>query len=545
MAFKCPNCGGHLFYDIGEKTLKCESCDSSVPLGKIERLERAEEHSDTMGIVSFVCQSCGAELLSPEESMVSYCSYCGSEAVLEGRLDREIRPRYIMPFQKTKDACKDAYTKRTKGLFYLPKELKSSEYLEKFRGTYIPYWLYRVDFPEPATFRTVKKTQSGSMITRTTYDVTAKIDGDYRGVPYDASSCFDDTISDMLMPFDKKNLKDFNPGYLAGFYADRADVPAEKYYMDASKRASSNMYTSIGSSLKKSHKMDIDPLSEVESSSAARAEIRESYTALFPIWFLTWRNKKRVAYAIMNGQSGQLSCDLPVDMKQYSLWTLITGAIIFLLLTLFVSMTAIQGLMFCSLLTLTVSLLFNREVREIRDRENHVFDKGYFVKGREVKMPERKREREYLRSQGSKFAAINNLRTSDGVKIIVYILGVILFVFCMWEDEISPATALLGGSFYYAVLGTVLAFSSAKSLVYVKEKTLILLNLFLWAGIICAFAIALWSPVHDYYYYFGCIACGVATAIGSIGLIKYYNLLTTRPIPSFFDREGGRDNAKN
>ena len=543
MAYKCPNCGGHVFFDIEKNTLRCESCNRKLPLGNLDKREVAEEHSDSMGMVSYVCKNCGAELLSPEESIVSYCSYCGSEAMLEGRLDRERRPKYIMPFTRTKDYCKKAYEERTNKLFYLPKELKNSEYLERFRGTYIPYWLYRVEFPEPAVIKTKKYTTSGDMTTKTTYDVTAKIDGDFKGVPYDASSCFDDTISDMLMPFDKKNLKEFDPGYLAGFYADRADVPPTKYYMDVSRQASSNLYTSVGKSLKKSHGMDIDH--EREDSSSARAEVKESYTALFPIWFLTWRNKNRVAYAIMNGQSGQLSCDLPVDLKKYSLWTLITAAALFLILTLFVSMTAMQALMFSALLTLTVNLLFNMEAKEIRNRENHVFDKGYFIKGREVRMPEKKREREYLKAQGGHYAAGNNMTAGDAVKLLVLGVGVILFGFSIFGESLSPKTALLGATTFYGIFGTILAFSSARILFYVQEKTLGLLNLISWLGIILPLAIAIWQPVEDYYYYIGCIGCGVATALTSVGLIKYYNLLTTRPIPTFFDREGGRDHAKD
>ena len=298
MAFKCPNCAGNLYYSISKKSLKCESCDSLFPVEdfpvtrpqlsqdtsipdeskagedypegkpfgqnyKLGKNETAEEHvffdgtDGSMPVVSFVCKNCGAELLSPDESMISYCSYCGSEAMLEGRLTDEVRPKYILPFQKTKKECKRIYQERTKGMFFLPKDLKSPEYLERFRGTYIPYWMYNIDFPETATFEATTRKRRGDNVTETTYEVEAKIKGEYEGVPYDASSCFDDTISDMLMPFDKKKLLEFQPGYLAGFYADRADVPASKYHGDAKKRARKNALNEIKHSVKKSDRMDV------------------------------------------------------------------------------------------------------------------------------------------------------------------------------------------------------------------------------------------------------------------------------------------------
>ena len=582
MAYKCPNCGGHVHYSISNKLLVCDFCDSQIPIesedayvsvgtnkknGKgqlvsemegssltglggstgdasgLGKQEIAEEH-ETMGITSFVCKNCGAELLTPDETMISYCSYCGSEAMLEGRLDTEIRPKFILPFQKSKKECKDEYLKRTKGLFFVPKELKDTEYLEKFRGTYIPYWLYRVEFPDGVKVKATRKTRHSGEITETTYDVETKIKGDYYGVPYDASSCFDDTISDMLMPFDKKKLKKFHPGYLAGFYADRADVPASKYFSDASKRSAINAYDSVGRDIKRDKKLDIDKISDEKKVMQLNPEIRDSSTALFPIWFLTWRNRKRVAYAIVNGQSGKLSCDIPVDMKTYSIWTILIALGIFAVLTLLVSMTAKTALMICAFLTLIIMILFNRETKEIRDRENHIYDRGYFVKGRTVRMSEKKRDRIAGREKRSLISILSGIRWSAVSIVLIYFIGAGLVSIFQSSPDLDPGTKLLATTFIFAVIGTIKAISSARVLRYIKEKTMALYNLIAWAAIVGAFFVAAWEPVHDYYYYIACALCGLGAAITSVGLIRYYNLLTTRPIPTFFDREGGRDNAK-
>ena len=560
MAFKCPNCAGKLHYSISQKKLRCDYCDSAFPINNFDvpefkegespkislppqdvslgKNEVAEEYvMDGMTVTSFVCKSCGAEIISPEESIVGYCSYCGSESALESRLDTEIKPKFIMPFVQTKEACKKVYQDRTKGMMFLPSDLKNPEYLERFRGTYIPYWMYRVDFPEPVNYEAMKKKRSGDLVTETTYDVVAKIDGEYEGVPYDASSCFDDTISDMLMPFDKKNLVEFHPGYLAGFYADRADVPPSKYFDDVLSRAGENGVDAMDKDVQKHYKMEANTSEKYSLHKDISATIEESYTALLPIWFLTWRNKNRVAYAIVNGQNGRLSCDLPVDMKKFYLSTLGTAAALFLLLTFLASMTARTALIICSIIAVIAIGFMEDESREIRDRENHIFDKGYFVKDRQVKMKEKKREK--IRTRGK----IEGKLWTIGRFVFLAVIAVIINMLYDSGDA-SPSDILLVVTFICLIIGTISAVKARSALRFVREKSIRIVNLVAWLPLAVSFAIAAWNPVEDYYYYLGCIACGVGAALTSIGLIKYYNLLSTRPIPTFFDREGGRDNAK-
>ena len=123
-----------LFYNIERGKLRCSHCNSEILVGKYNLDNNAEEASDEYGVTSYVCKSCGAELLSPDNSIVSYCSYCGGESILEGRIKREYMPSYIIPFHKTKQQCKEIYQNRLNKLWYVPSELKDSEYLEKFRG---------------------------------------------------------------------------------------------------------------------------------------------------------------------------------------------------------------------------------------------------------------------------------------------------------------------------------------------------------------------------------------------------------------------------
>ena len=441
MAFECPKCRGDLYYNIKRGKLRCSHCDSEIAVGNYDLNNNAEETSDEYGVTSYTCKDCGAELLSPDNSIVSYCSYCGGEAILEGRITKEVRPEFIIPFHKSKEECKDAYSKRISKLLYLPKELKDPDHLEKFRGTYVPFWMYEVNFPEEIVLEAKKKKRSGKYYIESTYNVGTTVDGKYQGIPYDASSCFDDTISDMLMPFNKKDLKPFKPGYMAGFYADKADVPVERYSEDVKNRAADEAMDVIDRQVYKHEKMDVKLPSEGTRREALNPTITGYCAALFPIWFLTYRKKDRVAYAIVNGQNGRLSCDLPVDLGQYSIGAAIVSAIIFAALTLFVSMTARMALALCAIVALVVMGLFVAEVIDIRDAENHVRDRGFFVRGRDVLMPYEKRR--IARERAGKGIKISAAVTFTIATIVFIAVSAALGFSIAAASYTNPATKLL------------------------------------------------------------------------------------------------------
>lgn len=77
------------------------------------------------------------------------------------------------------------------------------------------------------------------------YDITGDVDCYYKGLSYDASSSFDDGISEIIAPYDVKNMKEFTPSFLSGFYADTADVAADVYRMDAEAIAVDETYKHI------------------------------------------------------------------------------------------------------------------------------------------------------------------------------------------------------------------------------------------------------------------------------------------------------------
>ena len=63
------------------------------------------------------------------------------------------------------------------------------------------------------------------------------------------------------------------------------------------------------------------------------------------------------------------------------------------------------------------------------------------------------------------------------------------------------------------------------------------------AAVVVAAVIQFTAPVSDLFYYAGAILCLAAVIILLLGVIKYYNVLSTRKLPQFINYSGGDDRA--
>ena len=547
----CPNCGGHVLFDIASQQCKCEHCNSFFDPASYQQ-EGAESRTQYQATV-YTCSKCGAELISMEQEAVAFCSYCGAQGVLEGRLSKENRPAWIVPFHVSREDCKKAYADRIRKAWYAPKEFRDPAYIERFRGIYVPYWLYSVDFVPQITLPATKTYTKGSYSYHESHNVTVGLDGIYRGVPYDASSFFDDTIAENIAPYHQSSIVPFQSGYLPGFYADTADVVSETYLNDAATRATNNVMREIVD-MYKGKKMTIKEPSSAEAKSLLQTHCTKAESTLFPVWFLTWRKKDRVAYVVMNGETGKMAADLPVDKWRFMLGSLAAAAAIFVIMSLFVSMSAPTALFLASVLATMALGLFLQEVTAIHDRENHIFDRGFFIRGessnitaekaeqiREVRL--RKKKQRSKRAEGATKVSFSLITTlivlfaSIGMPALAFLIAIFGFIF-----ETMPSSRAIPGCFLTALIGSICFVRLFPLLPRLKKNTLFQ-ALPAFVSVIAAFLIAVARPVSDLYYYYGTILCLAGVVVTCFALIAKYNLMATRAVPEFHDRGGSELNS--
>ncbi|MBQ5623675.1 MAG: hypothetical protein IIU91_06815, partial [Alistipes sp.] len=99
-------------------------------------------------------------------------------------------------------------------------------------------------------------------------------------------------------------------------------------------------------------------------------------TAMFPVWFLSYRNKDRVAYATVNGQTGKVVADLPVDIRKYLLGSLILAIPIFILLNMFFTIRPSAALTIVAFIALLSVILYAVEMKQIVTKDGYLDDKG-------------------------------------------------------------------------------------------------------------------------------------------------------------------------
>ena len=467
--YACPNCGGGLRFDIPSQKLKCDYCETLTDPYDISKDKDAGMETDEYGVVLFTCPQCGGEVITTDESITGFCTFCGASTMLDMRMKNEKRPAKIITFKKTKEDCKEIYKKATGRAFFAPKELKDPEYLEKFRGIYIPYWVYDIEYDRDLDLKGKVQTATMTHYITEYYSLKSSLDAEYTGISYDASASFDDHISESIAPFDTRNMQDFTPSFLCGFYADTADTDKNLYRDDAVFAAQIDVSNNIMRNSNFTRYNISDVAKSLMGLERINRDENDPVIGLFPVWFLSYRTPgNRVAYAVVNAESGTISADLPISVGKYTAFSLITAIPIFGLLALLFTMTPKITLLITAVIAVISLIAYGREISEIKKRHMKYDDKGFYAK------------------YGPK---------AD-------------------EEEIKKVAPGRG------VIGAVV-------------------------GLIIIVAVLVINPVDDYWYYGAAIAAIVGVFLTISGIIRRFNILSTRPLPKFLDRKGGNDSAKD
>ena len=552
----CPNCGDDLKFSIEEQKLCCASCRGRFDPESKMYASRAEESE--LKVTVFTCPQCGAEMYSSDTDATAFCSYCGASNVLDSRLTGIRRPAKIIPFRKTKKDCRDAYAAVAQRSIYAPPVFRDPEYLDNYRPIYMPYWLYSVEIKGKFSIVGKKEHREGDYIVTDRSDLTCDVNSCFEDLPYDASSSFDDSIGQELAPFEMKDAKEFSTTWLAGGYANVADVDSEVYQEEAERFAAKEV---VGKILEihefDGYDYDLDP-NDDDLAGKLPVKGRTSSAAMLPVWFLSFRNGDRVAYAAVNGQTGKVSCELPVSYGRFFLLSLLSAVPIFFLLNMFLTLHPATELLIAAGAAIIMMQIYTLSAQEIRDRDARILDKGWLNRGSLAeKEAEQKRQEEELkrgtadwaeeaedarqkgkRKKGGRSWAPKKAKKKDAGVLVTtaitiiaaLVLSVIVCVFAWiqeWEFPFHGAFLFL--LFVFTLL-TCWAESDGR-----PEFPAILLGI----SVAVAAVVVVVNPVSDLIFY-GASAAVLAVICYALGcFITQYNRLVTRPLPQFREKNPG------
>jgi len=340
--YKCPCCGGAIAFDSSVQKMKCPFCDTEFEMEALAsydselkneaandmtwKTEAGSEwaEGETDGLRTYVCKSCGGEIVGDETTAATACPYCDNPVVMMGQFGGALKPDYVIPFKLDKKAAIDALKKHYGGKRLLPKVFSSQNHIEEVKGVYVPFWLFDADASAQIRYRATKVrswSDSQYYYTETSFfNITREGSISYECVPVDGSSKMDDTLMESIEPYDFSGAVDFQTAYLAGYLADKYDVNAEMSIERANER--------IKNSTENAFAQTVDGYTSVEAESTnIQLENGTAKYALYPVWLLntTW-NGQKYTFA-MNGQTGKLVGDLPMDKGAYKKYLFLTAAI--------------------------------------------------------------------------------------------------------------------------------------------------------------------------------------------------------------------------
>lgn len=340
--YKCPCCGGAIAFDSTLQKMKCPYCDTEFELETLASHDDGlQNEQDSMnwetsaggrwqkgeaeGLRSYVCKSCGGEIVGDANTAATSCPFCGNPVVMMGQFSGALKPDLVIPFKLDKKAAKAGLMKHMSGKRLLPKIFRDQNHIDEIKDVYVPFWLFDTDVDAEVRYRATKvRAWSDSNYNyKETSHFLVRRGGSvgFEHVPVDGSLKMPDDLMESIEPYDFSGAVDFKTAYLAGYLADKYDVDAEQSTERANARVKKSTEEVFASTVQ-----GYDTVTAENSS--IRLHGGKAKYALYPVWLLntTW-NGNKYTFA-MNGQTGKFVGDLPVDKSAATRWTLGLSAVL-------------------------------------------------------------------------------------------------------------------------------------------------------------------------------------------------------------------------
>ncbi|MBR4605038.1 MAG: hypothetical protein IKO41_02265, partial [Lachnospiraceae bacterium] len=167
------------------------------------------------------------------------------------------------------------------------------------------------------------------------YSVVRDMNIPFEKLPADASKKMDDSIMDLMEPYDYSKLKDFTPEYLSGFNAEYYNMPAEEVENRAKQKMEGDASAILRSSVSGYSSL-------ITKNQNVRILSRNSAYGLMPVWQYVYEYKNKAYPFYVNGETGKIIGTAPLSKGKvwaYSLtlWILLT--------VIFAAVKGILGLM--------------------------------------------------------------------------------------------------------------------------------------------------------------------------------------------------------
>lgn len=351
--FRCPDCSAGMEFDPEKGKLKCGYCgaETEVPedgggaLREIPYTEygRAEASPISADAVEVTCGGCGATVQFEPPEVAGVCPFCAAAIVGQPKAaDPLIAPHGVLPFALPRAAGNKAVRQWLQGLWFAPGKLKQLAQTEALQGVYLPYWTFDAEteseyrgehgthYWETEVYKTVedgRTVQKTRQVMRTRWrPASGSVAVPFDDVLVPATRAIPGGRLDELQPWGMEQIRVYEPGFLAGFKAQRYQLELPK----GLERAKEIMQVSIVEACRR----------DIGGDEQRVHEVRTGYRnltfkhILLPVWIGAYRFQGKVYQVVVNGQSGEVHGERPYSAGKIALAVLaalFTALLVFLL----------------------------------------------------------------------------------------------------------------------------------------------------------------------------------------------------------------------
>lgn len=347
ISFKCPNCDGELLFDPATGKYKCEYCMSMFSQKELDAMnpakstegkkteaepqqsKSAESKGEQEEAVLYTCPSCGAEVVTDATTAATYCYYCHNPVVLGGRISGKYLPDKIIPFKLDKKEAEKKFLEYVSNKKFVPRAFFDKKQIDMLSGIYFPYWLYDVSMEghmqAEATKVRVWRVGDEEYTETKFYHVERDGDVDFRNRAENALQKANKTLVQGVLPFELHKSEAFTMGYLSGFQAEKRDIETSAI--------AGKLKTEMADYGEKIFRETISGYNGVKVKNKAFHIKQETWNyTMLPVWTITYKGGNgKMYYFSLNGQTGKVCGELPIDYKKLTLVSSVAAAVVFVL----------------------------------------------------------------------------------------------------------------------------------------------------------------------------------------------------------------------
>jgi len=344
--FACPSCGAGMQFSPEAGQLKCAHCGQTQALIAGSKVVAHDFNEAAAGnlmqpitakALQVTCSGCGSVVAFEPPEVAGNCSFCGTAIVAQPKAaDPLIAPDGVLPFGVPKPGALERLQQWLKSRWFAPNALKRLARPEGLNGVYLPYWTYYCHTDSTYTgergehyYTTETYTENGETRTREVehtrwYSASGNVSGDFNNVLVPATTAVPEDRLNKLEPWDVKALCGYEPGYLAGFRAQRYQLELAQGF----EKAKAVMAREIESWVREDIGGDEQRVLSVNTVFSRIFFLH----LLLPVWIGAYQFQGKVYHIVVNARTGDVEGERP-----YSPWKIgfLVAAIIAVVLLYF------------------------------------------------------------------------------------------------------------------------------------------------------------------------------------------------------------------